>query len=170
MLETKDLILAKAKFSDWEDMLHNVWSHPVCAQYMYWQVTTDPESAKQRMERTIAFQKAHNTYLVYEKATGRAIGFAGVESFDPDICMETGICLGPAYQRRGYGKQILRCLMDYGKTHLKARTFLYFTREENQPSIALARSLGFTFVSAEEKLDEKTGLPYQMQKYSASLI
>lgn len=28
MLETKDLILNKAKFSDWKDMYANVWRHP----------------------------------------------------------------------------------------------------------------------------------------------
>lgn len=36
MLETKDLILDKAKFSDWEDMYHNVWSQPESAKHMIW--------------------------------------------------------------------------------------------------------------------------------------
>ena len=39
MLETKDLILDKAEFSDWEAMYRNVWSHPECARYMLWNLT-----------------------------------------------------------------------------------------------------------------------------------
>ena len=29
MLETKDLILDKGRFEDWEAMYRNVWRHPV---------------------------------------------------------------------------------------------------------------------------------------------
>lgn len=35
MLETKDLIIDKAKPSDWEAMYRNVWSHPESAKCMY---------------------------------------------------------------------------------------------------------------------------------------
>lgn len=31
MLQTRDLILDKARESDWEDMYRNVWSRPECA-------------------------------------------------------------------------------------------------------------------------------------------
>lgn len=45
MLETKDLILDKAKFSDWEGMYENVWSHPESAKYMLWKLTTNEDDA-----------------------------------------------------------------------------------------------------------------------------
>ena len=57
-METRDLILDKARFEDWEDMYRNVWSRPEPAQYMLWQVTASEEEAKARMERTIAWQIA----------------------------------------------------------------------------------------------------------------
>lgn len=79
MIETESLILDKAKFSDWKEMYCNVWSQPESAKYMEWNITTSEENAKIRIMKTIAFQKEHDTYLVYEKATGKAIGFAGVE-------------------------------------------------------------------------------------------
>ena len=79
MLETQDLILDKAKPSDWRDMYQNVWSRPESARYMLWRVTTSEQDAQLRMQKTIAFQKNHDTYLVYEKESGKAIGFAGVE-------------------------------------------------------------------------------------------
>lgn len=51
MLETKDLILDKAKFSDWEGMYLNVWSHPESARYMLWRVTTSESDAKVRIQK-----------------------------------------------------------------------------------------------------------------------
>lgn len=79
MLETKDLVLDKAKPSDWSAMYKNVWSQPESAKYMAWRVTTNEDEAQIRMQKTIEFQKRHDTYLVYEKASGEAIGFAGIE-------------------------------------------------------------------------------------------
>lgn len=37
---------------------------------MEWTVTTSEETAKIRIVKTIAFQKEHDTYLVYEKSSG----------------------------------------------------------------------------------------------------
>ena len=78
-METKDLLLGKAKPEDWESMYRNVWSRPAVARFMQWRITTSAADAQARMERTIAWQKNHDTYLVYEKSSGQAIGFAGVE-------------------------------------------------------------------------------------------
>ena len=112
MLETKDLILDKGKLSDWKDMYENVWSRPESARYMFWNLTASEEDAKARMERTIACQKSHESWTIYEKKSGRAIGFAGVHSPEPGVAEERGICLGPDYFRLGYGEQILRLLID----------------------------------------------------------
>ena len=115
MLETKDLIIDKAKYSDWEAMYKNVWSRPESAKYMMWSVTTSEDDAKVRILKTIEFQKSHDTYFVYEKKSGMPIGFAGVEKVSENIYTETGICLGPNYVNKGYGKQIVKCLIEYCK-------------------------------------------------------
>lgn len=169
MLETKDLILDKAKFPDWKGMYKNVWCHSECAKYMAWQVTQNEEDAKIRIQRTIEFQKTHDTYVVYEKATGEAIGFAGVEKLTSDVFMETGICLGIDYQRKGYGTQILKCLIKYCKEQFHAKEFIYSTRENNEASKRLAFSLGFGLKISEEKTDERSGQAYILQKYSLTL-
>lgn len=169
MLETKDLILDKAKFSDWEGMYRNVWRHPECAKYMAWRVTEKEEEAKIRIRKTIEYQKTHDTYVVYERTTGEAIGFAGAEQLAPGVFMETGICLGPAYQRKGYGAQLLRCLMNNCKERFQAKEFFYMTRENNEAAKRLAVSLGFVFRSSEEKMDRRNGQAYQLLKYSIQL-
>ncbi len=84
-LETDNLILKKAEFEDWKSMYRNVWSRLETAKYMAWRVTTDEEDAKARIQRTIKYQENYDTYLVYEKKSGQAIGFAGVEETRPHM-------------------------------------------------------------------------------------
>ena len=168
MLETKDLILDKAKPDDWRAMYRNVWSHPESARYMMWSVTEREEDAPDRMRRTIEFQKTHDTYLVYSKATGEAIGFAGVEQLSPTVWEEAGVCLGPGFVGKGYGTQILRRLIRYAK-ELGAREFIASAWEENQASRALIASLGFTQFDAEERIDERNGSSYTYLRYKLDL-
>ena len=168
MLQTSDLILDKAKFSDWEGMYRNVWSSPESARYMQWRVTTSESDARIRIQKTIDFQKTHDTWLVYEKATGEPIGFAGVERAGPDSYQEMGICLGPRYVGRGFGGQILDCLIAYCRAQ-GAKEFLYSAREENMASHRLAESRGFKRVSSAPGSDLRDGHPYRLICYRLRL-
>ncbi len=169
MIETESLILDKAKFLDWEEMYRNVWSQPESARYMEWAVTTSEEAAKIRMMKTIAFQKEHDTYLVYEKSSGQAIGFAGVERLEPYVYQEAGICLGPNYIGKGFGKQILQGLVQYCRERFGATEFLYSARDENTASNRLATSYGFSLISSTAKVDSKDGHPYHLLRYKLKL-
>lgn len=169
MIETKSLIMDKAKFSDWKEMYDNVWSQPKCTEYMNWHITTSEENAKIRIMKTIDFQKEHDTYLVYEKSSGKAIGFAGVEKVKPYIYQEAGICLGVNYMGKGFGKQILKGLIQYCKEEFNAKEFIYSTREENRVSNRLAQSLGFIIISSISKIDSKDGHSYNLLQYSLKL-
>lgn len=168
MLETRDLILDRGKFEDYAAMYRNVWSHPESAKYMQWRVTERPEDAPDRMRRNIEWQKVHDTYFVYLKATGEAIGFAGVERISPTLWEEGGICLGPDYVRKGYGRQILQCLLDYTKA-LGAEEFVAYAREKNVASRALITSMGFTQIGSEERTDDRDGSTYTMLKFRRAL-
>ena len=168
MLETRDLILDKAKFEDWEAMYRNVWRHPESARYMMWRVTERPEDAPDRMRRNIEWQKVHDTYFVYLKATGEAIGFAGVERISSALWEEGGICLGPGFVRKGYGRQILQCLLDYAKAQ-GAEEFVAYAREKNTASRALIASMGFTQTGSEERVDDRDGSAYTMLKFRRAL-
>ena len=168
-METNDLILKKGELSDWRDMYERVWSRPECARYMSWSLTTSEEDARERMKRTVAFQSCHHTFTVYEKAGGRAIGYAGAEMTGPDTAEECGICLGPEYMRKGYGRQIMNALMDRMQSRFGAKEFVYCSHEENTASIALARSLGFRESAREERIDERTGGRYIMIRFCKEL-
>jgi len=129
ILETKDLIIKKGEFKDWHDMYYKLWCHTESAKYMLWNVTTSEEAAKARMERTIAYEAAHPyEWLVYEKCSGQAIGFAGLEKLEEQVCGETGIAIGPAFVGKGYGKQILNALIGFAREELGAKKFRYCCR------------------------------------------
>ena len=165
MPETKDLLLAKARFEDWSDLYQNVWSHPQTARYMLWTVTRSPEEAKERMERTLRFQKEHAAWTVYEKASGKAIGFGGVLQTKPGIWEDCGVAVGPEYVGRGYGKQILQALVDYVFAQPDAVRFITACRTENAPSRGTIRSCGFTFTHTEDRIDPRDGSPYILEFY-----
>ena len=167
MLETKDLVLDKAKYSDWEKMFRNVWSRRDIAKYTVWRISESEDDAKERILKTIEFQKSHDMYFVYEKKNGEPIGFAGVEKLAHHVYEEAGICLGPDYVGKGFGKQILTCLMEYCKQEFGAKEFIYSAREDNEASRRLAHSLGFYKTSSE--LREHNGNIYSWIKYSKKL-
>lgn len=165
VLETKDLIIKKARQQDWRAMYYNLWSHAESARYMLWNVTTSEKDAIARMERTIAFEASHEyNWLVYEKATDQAIGFAGLEVLEEGVCGENGIAIGPAFTRRGYGKQILNALVDFSKEHLGAKKFVACCRTQNEASRRLQQACGFTFSHySEEMEDPRTGEKYILE-------
>ncbi len=167
-METRDLILDKARFADWEDLYRNVWSRPETARYMLWRVTTSETEAKARMERTVAWQRDHDVWTVYEKAGGQAIGWAGLAELAPGIWQETSIALGPDYVGRGYGRQLLDLLveiaLDRGGTEFRCST-----RAGNTASQALIRSRGFTLTAARPCIDSRDGRPYVLEVYKREL-
>ena len=160
-IETADLILSKAKYTDWKPLLRNIWSHEESAKYMLWNVTNTEEDAKARIIRTIKFEKNEkNAFIVYLKETMEAIGFATMRECKPGIYEEMGIAIGPAFVRRGYGKQILNALCTEAKKQ-GAKEFKASYREKNLPSKGMIISCGFEFdFKSEEKTDPRTGEKY----------
>ena len=168
MIETPRLILDKAKPGDWEDMYLNVWSRPESARYMFWSLTTNAAEAPDRMRRTIEFQNTHDSYLIYLRSTGRAIGFAGVTKLSETVYEESGVCLGPEYTGRGLGTEVLRALLDHCR-ELGAREFRCQVREDNEASNRLIRFLGFRLVSTALTIDSRDGSQCALLQYSLRL-
>lgn len=166
MIETRDLVLRKAEFDDWRDIYENVWSREETARYMLWPVTRSVEDAKDRMERTIAYQQKNPTaYIVCEKATGKVIGFAGMKAIEPGVYEDCGVALGPEYVGKGYGKQILSALVETAFYALNAHQFICSCRSENEASRRLQLSCGFKFSRVEDRIDPCNDAPYTVEFY-----
>ena len=169
MIETKDLILDKARYEDWEPMYRNVWSRPESFRYMKPAPSPNESEAQDRMRRTIDFQAGQaEAYTVFLKATREAIGFTGINCLEGAVWEETGICIGPDFWRRGYGWQILGALIARAR-ELGAKEFIYSSWEENTASRSMAEKAGFRQYAVEEHVREHDGKEYKMIKYRLAL-
>lgn len=164
-LETRDLILRKPVFEDWEAMYRNLWSREESARYMFWEVTRSEEDAKARMKRTILFQAFRPVWIVCEKASGQAIGFAGMEQIAPGVYEDTGIALGPDFIGRGYGRQLLNALVHHAFRQLGAVKFLCACDTENTRSRRMISGCGFSFSHIKELPHPKTGALCRLEYY-----
>lgn len=164
ILEGKDILLKKASFGDWEDIFRNLWCRPESARYMLWDPTFTEEEARARMERTLAFQQREKyAFFVYEKAGGKAIGFAAMKEIEKGVFDVMGIALGPAFTGRGYGRQVLELLIREAFEKAGAEKFLASCRTQNLPSHFLQRKCGLVFSCFEDRTDPRTGAPYQLE-------
>lgn len=90
MIETEDLILDKAEFLNWMEMYDHVWSRPESAKYMAWEIAASAENAKIRIMKTIAFQKEHDAYIVFEKSRrNQTLCISGIRDMSgAELCEE----------------------------------------------------------------------------------
>lgn len=168
MPETKRLILKHPEFDDWKSIYRNLWQHEESAKYMLWSVTTSEDEAKKRMERTIAFQQTHTAWLIYEKESGEAIGFAGFLECKSGIFEDTGVAFGPKYVGKGYGKETLKLLMELAK-EAGGQKFIATCRSENTASRHLILGQGFQFTHTEDRIDPRNDMPYVLEFYEKEL-
>lgn len=164
ILQGKDILLKKASFDDWEDIFQNLWRHPESARYMLWDPTFTEKEARDRMERTLAFQqKEKYSFFVYERSSGQAIGFAAMKETEKGVFDVMSIALGPAFTGRGYGKHVLQLLIREAFEVCGAERFLASCRRENLPSHVLQRKCGLVFSHFEDRTDPRTGAPYILE-------
>ena len=145
LLESKNIRLRKAKFSDYESMYYNVWSVEEVYKWMLFPKTESLDDALDRVKRSIEYQETNYAYFVCLKETDEAIGFCGIKKMDNNTYSESGICVGPNYQGKGYGKEILSLLLDLVFNKLNGEVFEYGAFKENIKSINLAKKMSFTF-------------------------
>ena len=168
-LETKHLILRKARPDDLQAIWHNVWEDDRIAETMLWSTTKDPEDAADRMQRTIAWQAKLPAYFVCLKETDEPIGFAGVRPTEPGEYEECGICVAVQYQGKGFGKEVVRALMELVFEHLGGEAFIYGCMHHNTRSAALCKSLGFVYTHSTEEVREWDGMPFTSDFYKMTV-
>ena len=169
-LETKDLILKKAVFEDWEPLYRNLTRHAESARYMLWAPDETEDDAKDRMLRTMAFeQRERYAFLVCLRETGEAIGFAAMREAEPGVYEELGIAVGPDYVRRGCGRQILDAFCAEAARN-GAKEFRASFRKANAASAGLLEACGFVFdFDSEERIDPRTGESYVVRNMRKAL-
>lgn len=165
-LETKDLILGKAKQEDLHSIYNNYWCSAKTARYMLWTPQKNLEEAQERLDKTITFQKDHLAYFVYEKTTGEAIGQAVMLEIEPGVWEDGGIGIGEKFVSKGYGKQILNAFIDYIFNELKAKKIICSCDSRNIPSAKLQQSCGLKYSHSEKTFRKRDGEEYILDYYA----
>ena len=149
-LEGEHIRLRRAKENDWKSMLENVWSNEAVYRWMLFQPTLTEEEAKERARRSMAYQKDHLAWFIALKETDEAIGLCAIKEDEKGHFEESGICIGPAYQGQGYGKEIVSLLLELAFRELGAEDFRYGYFQDNEKSKMLAEHFGFRYVETYE--------------------
>ncbi len=95
----------------------------------------------------------YGLWTIEEKRSGRMIGIAGLENqiFEEKEYMALGYIIGRAWRRQGYGEEVCRAILEYGRTELELSKVHCFIAPDNKGSQALAEKLGFRRIEAGEK-------------------
>ena len=141
----KNIVLRKARESDWQSMLENVWGDEEVYRWMLFQPTLTQEEAKERCRRSILYQKDHYAWFVALKDTDEAVGLCAIREDSPGHWEESGICIGTKCQGRGYGREIVGLLLDLAFLKLGAEDLRYGYYRDNIRSKKLAESFGFRY-------------------------
>ena len=146
----KNIILRKAKVSDYESMFKNVWGDEEVYKWMLFSPTLTIEDAILRTSRSIDYQKDHYAYFVALKDTDEAIGLCAISEYEPNRWEENGICIGTKYQGLGYGKEVVSLLLDLAFNKFNAIDFEYAYFKDNIKSKNLASKFNFKYVYTKE--------------------
>ena len=145
VLEGKNIRLRKARKEDYQSMLKHVWGDEAVYRWMLYQPTLTEEDAIERCRRSMEFQKDHYAYFVALKDTDEAVGLCAIKEIAPGHYEESGICIGTAFQGKGYGKEIVALLLKLAFEQLGAEDFRYGYFRENEKSKKVAESFGFHY-------------------------
>lgn len=146
--EAKHIYLKKASMDDTAAMYQNVWSDRDISRYMNFKPIDNLDDAKIMMEQSIEYQKHSMSFLVYDKETDEAIGFAGIKKVSESDYAESGLCIARKCQGKGYGKELLLLLLNIVFDELHGDKFIYAAMKENVVSINLCRACGFVYDSS----------------------
>lgn len=169
-LETKDLLLRQGSADDWRDLYLNLWSRADVFQYMFNRPSPDETHGQ---KRTAAYAEMHKEvateFFVCEKISGQVIGIAGIKELSPKSWTVTDIAIGLDFQGKGYGKQILKALIDLAFVENGAKELAYDCFYENEASKKLAVACGFTYTHSEESELPKNGEKVILDYYKLTL-
>jgi ribosomal-protein-alanine N-acetyltransferase len=109
-------------------------------------------------------------WLVYAVLVGdEIIGHAGFHgppgrnARSDAEAVELGYTIFPPYRRRGYATEAAQALIAWARDEHGIRKFLFSIAPDNEPSLAIARRLGFTEVGAHWDEEDGEELEFELR-------
>lgn len=146
ILETKRCIVRELELGD-IDALFELYSDPKMTEYMenLFPYKKEIEYQKAYIENMYRFY-GYGMWLVFEKASGKLIGRAGVEHREElGGELELGYAIGTDFWHQGYATEVCRAILDYVKEELYFEEVSCLIESGNKVSVNFAKKLGFQY-------------------------
>lgn len=147
ILETERCLIRETTPEDVEDFFH-IYSDPAITKFMdglYPDKEQEKEYIREYIEKIYTFYE-FGIWTVVEKSSGSVIGRAGFSYREGYDDPEIGFIIGVPWQRRGYGEEVCRGILDYGMKRLGFRDVNALVETRNEASLKLCDKLGFRAV------------------------
>lgn len=144
ILETERCLIRETTPEDVDDF-YRIYSHPAITRYMeglYPDVEEEKQYVRDYIDKVYTFF-GFGVWTVVEKESGSVIGRAGLSYREGFEDPELGFIIGVPWQRRGYGEEVCRAVLDYGWRALEFKRIQVLVDAQNAPSLELCRKLGF---------------------------
>lgn len=147
ILETERCLIRETVPEDVEDFFR-IYSDPAITEFMeglYPDKEQEKEYIREYIRKVYTFYE-FGVWTVVEKSSGAVIGRAGFsyrEGYDEP---ELGFIIGVPWQRRGYGEEVCRGILEYGVEYLGFREINALAETGNEASLKLCDKLGFQAV------------------------
>ena len=128
----------------------DVWGNEDVYKWMLFTPTKTIDDAKERIKRSIEFQKNNFAYFISLKDNNTPIGLCAIKEYEPNKYEESGICISTKYQGQGFGKEVVSLLLDIAFNKLNAKTFRYGYFIDNISSKKLALYFNFKYNETKE--------------------
>lgn len=155
ILETKHLMVRESILEDVDDF-YRIYSTPSITYYIE-DLFQDRAKERAYMEsyiRNIYGFYGFGLWTVLHKGENRVIGRAGLSVREGYDLPELGFVIDADYQKRGYGYEVCRAILQYAKKELCFEKVQALAKEENTLSLKLLHKLGFQI---QNKVKEVSG-------------
>lgn len=147
ILETERLILREAEAGDAAFVLALLNSPGFIQNIGDRGVRTEDEAAAYIQDRMIAgyLSLGFGMWIVVERASGNAVGMAGLVRRDGLDCPDVGYAFSPDTWGRGYAQEAAAGVMAHAREVMGIGELAAITSPDNHASMAVLKKVGFTF-------------------------
>lgn len=146
ILETERLYVRESTVKDVDDF-YRIYKEPSITYYME-NLFEEPDMERMYMKnyikRVYGFFE-YGMWTVILKETGQIIGRAGLSVRDGYDLPELGFVIEVAQQGKGLATEVCNAILAYAKDELQMDGVQALVCEDNKPSLALLKGLGFSY-------------------------
>ncbi len=127
------------------DVFYEIYSHPEITRYMedlYPEKEQEKQYVREYIEKVYSYYE-FGIWTVVEREKGEVIGRAGFALREGYEDPELGFIIGVPWQRKGYGEEVCRAVMEYGQRRLGFSRVRAMVDPRNGASLRLCGRLGF---------------------------